>query len=233
MARPPHPSGRCPKRTAYRGIWYFNQPSKDAYVYKYSGGFATYPQQHAPHRHILRQGQQDISSATAGPVSGKQELLHMVSYYDHATGLVPRPTILLNKHTEDAHDNPTISIDDDGYIWIFSSAHGTTRPSFIHRGTKPYSIDSFELIQTTNFSYTQPWYFPGQGFLFLHTRYRGDYRARYPERPGAVHHDQPGTAANGVNPRRPPSSISAAIRSVGRIRANSARPSMSIRHPSA
>ncbi len=32
----------------YRGIWYFNQPTDDEYRYKYSGGFATYPQQHAP-----------------------------------------------------------------------------------------------------------------------------------------------------------------------------------------
>jgi hypothetical protein len=166
------PERPLPKADGYRGIWYFNQPSKDAYVYKYSGGFATYPQQHAPIA-IYSAKANKTFFCYGGTVSGKQELLHMVSYYDHATGLVPRPTILLNKHTEDAHDNPTISIDDDGYIWIFSSAHGTTRPSFIHRGTKPYSIDSFELIQTTNFSYTQPWYYPGQGFLFLHTRYRG------------------------------------------------------------
>ena len=33
-----------PKADGYRGIWYFNQPSDDQYKYKYSGGFATYPQ---------------------------------------------------------------------------------------------------------------------------------------------------------------------------------------------
>ena len=32
----------------YRGIWYMNQPTGDQYAYKYSGGFGTYPQQHAP-----------------------------------------------------------------------------------------------------------------------------------------------------------------------------------------
>ena len=32
----------------YRGIWYMNQPTKDEYHYKYSGGYATYPQQHVP-----------------------------------------------------------------------------------------------------------------------------------------------------------------------------------------
>src|SRR3954454_13884971 len=37
-----------PKDDGYRGIWYWNQRSNDEYVYKYSGGFATYPQQHVP-----------------------------------------------------------------------------------------------------------------------------------------------------------------------------------------
>ena len=32
----------------YRGIWYSNQSTGDEYRYKYSGGFATYPQQHVP-----------------------------------------------------------------------------------------------------------------------------------------------------------------------------------------
>jgi hypothetical protein len=57
-----------------------------------------------------------------GTVEGKQELLYMISYYDHRTGTVPRPRILVNKKTEDAHDNPVMSIDCDGYIWIFSNA---------------------------------------------------------------------------------------------------------------
>jgi hypothetical protein len=37
-----------PKDDGYRGIWYFNQPSNDECRYKYSGGFATYPQQQLP-----------------------------------------------------------------------------------------------------------------------------------------------------------------------------------------
>lgn len=158
------------KDDGYRGIWYYNQPSHDQYAYKYSGGFATYPQQHAPIAIYSKQANKTFF-CYGGTVKGKQELLHMVSYFDHATGMVPRPTILLDKHTDDAHDNPTMAIDSSGYLWIFSSAHGTARPSFIHRSRKPYSIDGFDLIQKTNFSYTQPWYFPGKGFLFLHTRY--------------------------------------------------------------
>jgi len=106
----------------------------------------------------------------------------MVSYYDHEKDLVPRPTILLDKETEDAHDNPVISVDDAGYIWIFSTAHGTARQAYVHRSRYPYEIDDFERVtitewvegkerEVTNFSYMQPWTIPGQGFFLFHTRY--------------------------------------------------------------
>jgi hypothetical protein len=68
----------------------------------------------------------------------------MVSYLDYTTGEVPRPTIVLNKATNDAHDNPVMQIDKEGHIWLFSTAHGTGRPSFIHRSKAPYDIAEFE-----------------------------------------------------------------------------------------
>src|SRR4029078_12812929 len=108
---------------------------------------------------------------TAQKAGDKQELLHMISYFDHATGRVPRPVILLNKKTSDAHDNPTLAIDDKGYLYIFSPSHGTGRPSYIHRSKKPYDITEFEQLLKTNFAYPEPWFVPGRGFLFLHTRY--------------------------------------------------------------
>ncbi len=37
-----------PLADGYRGLWYSNQKTGDEYVYKYSGGMATYPQQHMP-----------------------------------------------------------------------------------------------------------------------------------------------------------------------------------------
>ena len=71
-------------------------------------------------------------------------LLHMVSYYDHQTGMVPKPTILLDKRTHDAHDNPVISLDDEGHIWVFSTSHGTSRPSYIHKSlVDPFTERSF------------------------------------------------------------------------------------------
>ncbi len=163
-----------PTADGYRGIWYMNQPSRDEYKYKYSGGFATYPQQHIPIAYYCKEVNKTFfcfGGTTAQTGSDKQDLLHMVSYYDHATGKVPRPVVLLDKHTDDAHDNPTLMVDDAGFIWIFSPSHGTSRPSYIHKSRKPYSIEAFDRIMVTNFSYPEPWWLPGQGFLFLHTRY--------------------------------------------------------------
>lgn len=163
-----------PKADGYRGIWYFNQPSHDEYRYKYSGGFATYPQQHAPlaiHCEAVKKTFFVYGGTTAEKAGDKQQLLHMVAFYDHAAGTVPRPAILLNKQTSDAHDNPVLSVDGNGFLWVFSPSHGTGRPSFIHRSARPYSIESFERVVVTNFSYPQPWCIPGKGFLFLQTRY--------------------------------------------------------------
>src|SRR5688572_15711252 len=88
-----------PKDDGYRGIWYFNQPSNDEYGYKYSGGFATYPQQQLPFAIYAKEVNKTFF-CYGGRSREKNELLHMVSYFDHATGLVPRPTILLNKKTD-------------------------------------------------------------------------------------------------------------------------------------
>jgi hypothetical protein len=160
----------CRKDDGYRGIWYSNQPQDDEYVYKYSGGLGTYCAKHRPF--AVYAAKADKTFFCYGGTEGENRtLLHMVSYYDHKTGMVPRPTILLDKQTTDAHDNPVMAIDAEGYIWIFSSSHGTGRPSFISVSEEPYSVESFERVLTTNFSYTQPYYLAGQGFLFLHTRY--------------------------------------------------------------
>jgi hypothetical protein len=160
-----------PRDDGYRGVWYMNQPTKDEFKYKYSGGFATYPQQHIPIAVYSNEANKTFI-VYGGRPKDRNTLLHLVTYYDHATGTVPRPAILLDKQTTDAHDNPTLSIDDAGHLWVFSNAHGTGRPAYIHRSEKPYSIDAFERVVTTNFSYSQPWHLPGAGFLFLHTRYQ-------------------------------------------------------------
>ncbi len=166
----------------YRGIWYMNQPSGDEYVYKYSGGLGTYCAKHKPFAVYCPEVQRTFFCYGGTSKESHRRLLHMVSYFDHRTKTVPRPTLLLDKQTSDAHDNPVISVDDAGYLWIFSTSHGTSRPSYIHRSTQPYSIEKFELIEATraeggrrvpldNFSYMQAWHIAGRGFLCFFTRY--------------------------------------------------------------
>lgn len=158
------------KADGYRGIWYFNQPSNDEYRYKYSGGLGTYCAKHIPLAYYAEEADRTFF-CYGGIPKGENRLLHMISCYDHRTGMVPRPTVLLDKGTDDAHDNPTIMLDDEGHVWIFSSSHGTARPAYIYRSCEPYSVDAFELVREINFSYPQPWYLPEYGFLFLHTKY--------------------------------------------------------------
>jgi hypothetical protein len=169
-------SGPLPEADGYRGIWYYNQPSDDEYKFKYSGGFATYPQQHP----IIAQYSPEADRTYfvyGGALPEENVLVHMVSYFDHATGTVPRPRMLLNKRTDDAHDNPVMTIDAHGYIWVFSCAHGSDRSSYVHRSTRPHDISDFGHLFTSNFSYGQPHYHPDRGFLLLHTRYH-EHRRR-------------------------------------------------------
>jgi hypothetical protein len=165
-------NGELSKADGFRGIWYANQPSHDEYAYKYSGGMATYPQQQMPIA-IYAPDVNKTFFVYGGRYRDQNSLLHMVSYYDHATGKLARPRVLLDKLTDDAHDNPTLCIDADGFISVFSASHGTSRPSYIHRSLRPYDISAFRLIRTTNFSYAQPWFLPEHKFVFLHTKYAG------------------------------------------------------------
>lgn len=170
------------KDDGYRSIWYMNQPSNDEYVYKYSGGLGTYCAKHRPFAIYCEEVDKTFFCYGGTTKESNRHLLHMVSYYDHRTKTVPRPTILLDKQTSDAHDNPVISIDSEGTIWIFSTSHGTSRPSYIHRSVRPYEIDEFELVPATrlaagqrepidNFSYMQIWHSQDRGFQAFFTRY--------------------------------------------------------------
>jgi len=177
----------------YRGIWYSNQPSNDEYVYKYSGGLGTYPANHYPFSVYAKEVNKTFFCYGGADEAGKT-LLHMVSYFDHKTGKVPRPTIVLDKKTDNAHDNPVMNIDAEGYIWIFSTAHGTNTPSYIHKSLKPYDVSAFEQIMAKrktgensvpldNFSYLQSWYQAGKGFLNLFTHYDRNVIPGQPKKP--------------------------------------------------
>lgn len=171
------------KDDGFRGIWYYNRSLPDSrYAYKYAGGCATYPSNHYPFSVYVPQVNKTFFCFGGTDHEGKT-LYHEVSYFDHTTGEVARPTIVMDKATGDAHDNPVLQIDKDGYLWLFSTAHGTGRPSFIHRSAQPYDISNFVNVHPTrtengrevplnNFSYIQVYYAKEKGFFALFTHYK-------------------------------------------------------------
>lgn len=171
------------KDDGFRGIWYFIGKTNNEYVHKYSGGLGTYPANHYPFSVYVPAMNKTFFCYGGASKDEKPSLLHEVAFYDHEQKTVSRPTIVLDKQTGDAHDNPVMSIDKDGYIWIFSTSHGVERPSYIHKSSEPYSIESFELILPTylkdgeqqpfnNYSYLQIYYDESEGFFGLMTHYQ-------------------------------------------------------------
>jgi hypothetical protein len=160
-----------PKANGFRGIWfYLNQPL--AYGYKYSGGLGTYTANHVPMAHYVPEVNRTYFT-WGGTPSGTEKLLHiLVSYFDHNTGLVARPVLVMDKSpVNDPHDNASMSIDEEGYIWIFVSGRGTIRLGRIYRSKVPFGINDWVTLGDSEFTYPQPWWFKDKGFLHAYTRY--------------------------------------------------------------
>jgi len=169
MVQAPSPN---PKADGYRGIW-FTLGQRSEFGDKYSGGLGTYTANHIPIA-IYAPKVDKTFFVYGGTIKGKQHLLIMASYFDHARNLVPRPTIVHDKNgVSDPHDNASLSIDNDGYIWIFISGRARARPGFIYRSRMPYNVDAFERISQREITYPQPHFIPGRGFFHLFTKYTG------------------------------------------------------------
>jgi len=159
------------KIDGYKGIWFtLGQFSK--YGDKYSGGLGTYTADHIPIAIYSPEAGKTFFTY-GGTTSGDQKhLLIMISYFDHVTGKVPKPVIVYDKKgVNDPHDNAALSIDNEGYIWVFVSGRSKARPGFIFKSIKPFSIEKFEMLREGEMTYPQPWYVNGKGFLYLFTKY--------------------------------------------------------------
>lgn len=165
------PAGNANRKAdGYNGIW-FTLGQLTKHGDKYSGGLGTYTAKHVPLA-IYSAVANKTFFVYGGTIPGKRHLLAMAAYYDHARGVVPRPTIVHDKEgVNDPHDNPSISLDEQGHVWVFVSGRGRKRPGFKYRSTAPYSVEAFELIAMEELTYPQPWHLPGRGFLHLFTKY--------------------------------------------------------------
>lgn len=157
----------------YRGIWFTLGQMSGEYGDKYSGGLAfCFSHTLIPMAIYAPEVNKTffVYGGTTGPEA--RYLLIMASYYDHTLHRVPRPVIVRDQQgVDDPHDNPSISIDSTGHLWVFIAGRGQRRPGQIFRSTAPYSIDGFEEIETREQTYSQIWAVPEKGFLHLLTKY--------------------------------------------------------------
>lgn len=160
-------------RTAdgFRGIW-FELGQKSRYGDKYSGGLGTYTSNHQPMA-VYAPGADKTFFVWGGTTDeNERHLLAMIACYDHKTGLVSRPVVVFDKEgVDDPHDNPSLNIDAQGYIWVFVSGRNTSRLGRKFRSLKPYSVNGFEQVSQEVFTYPQLWMMPDDSFFHLFTKY--------------------------------------------------------------
>jgi len=160
------------KIDGYRPIW-FELNQKYEYGDKYSGPLGTYTAKHVPLAIYAKEV--DKTFFVFGGTSSEEEryLLCMIGEFDHKTGLVSKPTVVYDKQgVNDPHDNPSIMIDDEGYIRVFISGRGRARPGFKLKSKKPFNINEFEILSEEEFTYPQPWK-TNFGFFHFFTKYTG------------------------------------------------------------
>ncbi len=164
------------KAEGYAGIWFtLNQFYE--YGDKYSGGLGTYTAKHLPLAYYVPEVHKTFF-VYGGTIPGKRHLLAMASYYDHKTHTVPRPTIVHDKKgVDDPHDNPSMTVDENGYIWVFVAGRARKRRGYTYRSLEPYSTDAFVRTSPENgdaYCYPQPWPIKEKGFFLLFTKYTGE-----------------------------------------------------------
>lgn len=160
------------KANGYKGIW-FELNQKYEHGDKYSGALSTYTAKHTPLAIYAKEVNKTFFVYGGTTSVDQRHLLSMIGEYNHDTGMVSKPSIVYDKKgVDDPHDNPSLSIDTKGYLWVFVSGRGSKRPGFKFKSSNPYDIGSFDLISEEEFTYPQPWN-TKDGFVHLFTKYTG------------------------------------------------------------
>lgn len=161
------------KMDGYKGIW-FTLGQFSEYGDKYSGGLGTYTAKHRPLAIYSPEVKKTffVYGGTTSPE--EKHVLCMISYFDHKSKMVPKPTVVYDKMgVDDPHDDPSLAIDNDGYLWVFVSGRGQSRPGFKYRSDKPFDINTFSQITEEEMTYPQPLWDKQRGFFHFFTKYTG------------------------------------------------------------
>jgi hypothetical protein len=160
------------KIDGYRAIW-FELGQKYEQGDKYSGALGTYTSFHIPLAIYSKKADKTFFVYGGTKSADERYLLCMIGEYNHKTGLVSKPTVVYDKQgVNDPHDNPTILIDKDHYLWVFVSGRGKTRPGFKYKSREPLNIEAFDQVTEEEMTYPQPKMLK-DGFLHLFTKYTG------------------------------------------------------------
>ncbi len=154
----------------YMGLWTrspqtFNQKSV------YAGGLGTFSSQLRPMAIYSPEYRKTffVYSGTSSPDTSHLQI--MISEYDHRSGKVPHPVIVYDKMgVNDPQDNASITIDTGGYIYVFISGRGRTRPGLIFRSIMPGSIQQFEKIFEGEMIFPQPWVLKDSCIFLMYTK---------------------------------------------------------------
>lgn len=153
-----------------RGVWYCCGLSKNTlpgHKYVYCGPMATYCNWHRPMAVFVPEVNKTFF------VYGCSGNSPTISLHDHATGQFAHPVVLGSNNDGDAHRNPTLTVADDGTLFVFYGAHNDT--THVLRSDAPYDLSRWTHVSDLpemESSYPQPWQLKS-GELFVSCRHRG------------------------------------------------------------
>lgn len=145
-----------PVPTTFRGVWYGSgrQNTLPGHAYVYAGGKATYSAWHRPMAVYAAEVNKTFF------VFGDARNRPAVSVFEHEAGRFAAPLALGTNPDGNAHRNPTLLIDEDGYLFVFYGYHGGAQPIHVLRSRYPYDMTSWvRMADLTdgNGSYANPW----------------------------------------------------------------------------
>ncbi len=158
------------KMDGYKGIWFSSGEFKE-YGYRLSGGAATFASRHKPIAIYAPEVKKTFFVYGGTTNDDERHLLIMASYFDHRFHHVPKPVIVFDKMgVTEPGDNASLSIDNKGYLYIFVSGSGRTRPGIIFKSSEPWSIEKFDRILECEMLAPQAWWIENYGFLMMFSR---------------------------------------------------------------
>jgi len=137
-----------------QGVWYACGTA-NAYPgkkYVYSGPMATYCAWHRPIAVYAPAVRKTFF------VFGNPDNAPAISDYDHRAKRFAPPVVLGTNPDMDAHRNPTLLIDEAGFLYVFYGAHG--HPTRVVKSRSPYDVSGWSeaaAIDDPGTSYPQPW----------------------------------------------------------------------------